>query len=59
MKETIIPKTRAVALLNTVLNKIKFEPPVFVDFVNILEMESSLQVQAKDLVLCYLGECVT
>ena len=57
MNETPIPKTRTVNLLNAVLNKIKFEPQVFVHFVMILEMEPSLQVQANELVLCYQGEC--
>ena len=53
----VIPKTRTENLLIVVLNKIKFEPSVFVDFVKILKLEPSLHVQANKLVLCYQGEC--
>ena len=53
MKETVIPKTRTVNLLNVVLSKIKFEPQVFVEVVKILESESSFQKQANELVHSY------
>ena len=53
MKETVIPKTRTVNLLNVVLSKIRFEPQVFVKVVKILGSEPSFQKQANDLVRCY------
>ena len=54
----VIPKTRTENLLIVVLNKIEHEPRVFVDFVKILEEEPSQREQAKELVLCYEGECM-
>ena len=53
MKETVIPKTRTVNLLNVVLSKIKYEPEVLVKVVNILESEPSFQKQANELVRSY------
>ena len=56
MKESVIPQTRTVSLLNVVSGKIKFEPQVFVEVVKILESEPSFRKQADELVCCYQGK---
>ena len=58
MEGTGTSKTRTVTLLNVVLNKIKYEPPVFVEIVKILESEPSLRNRANELVHCYQRKCV-
>lgn len=57
MKEAGIPKTRTLSLLNVVLDKIRFEPHVFMGFVKTLELIPSLQTQASKLVQSYQGMC--
>ena len=53
IEETGTSKTKTVKLLTVVLNKIKFEPQVFVGVVKILESELSFRTQADELVCCY------
>ena len=58
MRENFTTKDRIIVLLNAVLDKITHKPPVFIDFVKILETEASLKVQANELVIRYQGECM-
>ena len=48
-----IASVRTVSLLSVVEDKIRAEPHVFTEFVEILESESALRLQAKQLVKKY------
>ena len=53
MNQVHIANVRTVSLLSVVEDKIRAEPPVFTEFVKILESEPTLKLQANELVKKY------
>ena len=55
MNQAQIPSVRTIDLLNAVEDRIKVEPWVFTEFVEILESEPSWRSLASELVRSYLN----